>query len=417
MTKAPPLRDDCFAMPRGVDWTPVDVALKRLRDGLNPVVATTTMPIASALGYILATDVTALADHPPFANSAVDGYGFAYDTLPTGDEMSLPLVDGRAAAGPAYTGDVLAGRAIRILTGAALPIGVDTVILQEDVNASDTHIHLRTGLKKNANTRPQGEDIKTGQNILPKGHKLRPADLGVLASAGISSVQVFNRLRVAVLTTGSELTDAGTATDAGQIFDANRPMLLAQIAAWGFEPVDMGIIPDDANQITIALNNAAQNADAILTTGGASAGDEDHISKLLQTHGNVQTWRIAVKPGRPLALALWNSTPVFGLPGNPVAAMVCTHIFARPAFHMLAGAGWYTPPNRMVPAAFTKSKKHGRTEYLRACLNTDGMAEVFPSEGSGRISGLSWADGFVALGHGAQDVKVGDLVHYISMVD
>jgi molybdopterin molybdotransferase len=192
-------------------------------------------------------------------------------------------------------------------------------------------------------------------------------------------------------------------------------MLLAQIAAWGYTPIDIGILPDDADSIAAALDHAAQSADVILSTGGASAGDEDHISKLLTERANLQTWRIAVKPGRPLALALWNGTPVFGLPGNPVAAMVCTHIFARPACGILSGQGWLTPPTLHVPAAFTKNKKHGRSEYLRARLNEHGAAEVFTSEGSGRISGLSWADGLVALDHGAREIKQGDLVRYISL--
>ena len=415
MMKPPPLRDNCFAMPRGVEWTPVDVALERLRDGLSRVVGSSQIKTHAALGRILAADVMALADHPPFANAAVDGYGFCHGDLPAGNEIKLPLVDGRAAAGQAYADVVAPGHAIRILTGAAVPSGVDTIILQEDINRDDTHIYFRAGLKQGANTRPQGEDIKTGQTILKQGHKLRPFDLGVLASSGIAQVNVYDQLRVAVLTTGAELLDAGNAKSDGMIFDANRPMLLAQIATWGYTPVDIGILPDDSEKIATALDHAAKSADVILTTGGASAGDEDHISKLLNDRANLQTWRIAVKPGRPLALALWNGTPVFGLPGNPVAAMVCTHIFARPACGILSGQGWLTSPAIYVPAAFTKNKKDGRSEYLRARLNADGMAEVFTSEGSGRISGLSWADGLVALDHGAQEIAQGDLVRYIAL--
>tara|TARA_R110002096_G_scaffold8802_3_gene35762 strand:- start:14713 stop:15963 length:1251 start_codon:yes stop_codon:yes gene_type:complete len=413
MTKSPPLRNDCFAMPRGVEWTPVDVALERLRAGLNVVVGTETIPIQSALGRILATDITATANHPPFANAAVDGFGFAHASLADSDEIALPLTSGRAAAGEPFNGTVPTGHAVRILTGAAIPDGVDTVILEEDVNFDETHIHFRAGLKRGANARPMGEDIAIGQTILTHGHKIRPADLGVLTSGGIGEITVFKPLRVAVLTTGNELIDAGKPKTTGQIFDANRPMLLAQIAAWGYLPIDLGILPDDPEKIRAALDAAAQTADVILTTGGASAGDEDHISKLLKSHANLQTWRIAIKPGRPLALALWNGTPVFGLPGNPVAAMVCTQIFAAPACAMLSGQGWTTPTSIMVGAAFTKNKKDGRTEYLRARLNADGYAEVFPSEGSGRISGLSWATGLVELDHGARDVKHGDLVRYI----
>jgi len=416
MTKPPPLRDDCFAMPRGVEWTPVDVALDRLRSSLTRVVGTTQIKTDVALGRVLATDVLAVCDHPPFANAAVDGYGFAIADIPQADEISLPLVDGRAAAGQAYDGVVPAGYAARILTGAAVPKGVDTIILQEDVNVDATHIYFRKGLKVGANTRPQGEDIQAGQIILSAGHKLRPADLGVLASAGVSQIVVFDQLRVAVLATGAELVDAGSVKSHGQIYDANRPMLLAQIAAWGYTPVDIGILPDDADVIAAALDQATQTADVVLTTGGASAGDEDHISKLLSEKANLQTWRIAVKPGRPLALAVWNGVPVFGLPGNPVAAMVCTHIFARPACGVLSGQGWLQTSAIFVPAAFSKNKKHGRSEYLRARLNAQGHAEVFASEGSGRISGLSWADGLIELGHGGQNITQGDMVRFVPLV-
>lgn len=415
MTKPPPLRDDCFAMPRGVEWTRVDVALDRLRAGLDAVVGSKRIATNAALGRVLATDVVAMADHPPFANSAVDGYGFAVADMPVGNEISLPLVNGRSAAGQAFDGSVPKGHAIRILTGAAVPDGVDTVILQEDVNADETHIYFRAGLKAGANTRPKGEDIKTGQTVLKAGHKLRPSDMGTLASSGIAAVQVYDQLRVAVLTTGTELVDASDAKTGAQIYDANRPMLLAQIAAWGYTPVDIGILPDDSEQIAAALDHAAQTADVILTTGGASAGDEDHISQLLKNRAHLQTWRIAMKPGRPLALAVWNGVPVFGLPGNPVAAMVCTHIFARPACGVLSGQGWLTQSAIFVPVAFNKNKKEGRQEYLRARLNADGHAEVFASEGSGRISGLSWADGLVALDHSARDIKQGDLVRYIAL--
>lgn len=413
MTKAPPLRDDCFAMPRGVDWTPVSVALDRLQAGLSCVVAKSDVPVRDALGRILASDVIAVADHPPFKNSAVDGYGFAHVDLPVGDEVSLSLVKGRATAGPAFSETVPPGHAIRILTGAAVPDGVDTVVLQEDVNVDASHIYFRAGLKRNANTRPRGEDIEAGDVVLEQGRRLRPADLGVLASAGVAQVTVCDPLRVAVLTTGNELTDVIGTPKAGQIYDANRPMLLAQIQQWGHHAIDIGIVPDDAALVKEALNRAADEADIILTTGGASSGDEDHISKLLVKHANLQTWRIAVKPGRPLAMALWNGVPVFGLPGNPVAAMVCTQIFAQPACRVLSGQSWQLPSSMNVPAAFAKSKKEGRTEYLRARLNAAGHAETFQSEGSGRISGLSWADGLIELGDEAQQIELGDMVRFI----
>jgi molybdopterin molybdotransferase len=215
-----------------------------------------------------------------------------------------------------------------------------------------------------------------------------------------------------VISTGDELVDMGGTAHAGQIFDANRPMLLAMAARMGFEPVDMGRVSDDRAVLRARLDEAAERADVILTSGGASAGDEDHVSALLGQAGALQMWRIALKPGRPLALGMWQGRPVFGLPGNPVAALVCALIFARPAMGMMAGMGWIEPQGMDLPAAFEKRKKPGRREFLRARLR-DGKVEVFASEGSGRISGLSWAEGLVELADGACDIRPGDPVRYI----
>ncbi|MFX0547277.1 gephyrin-like molybdotransferase Glp [Roseovarius sp. S1116L3] len=407
----PPLHDDCFAMPAGTDWTPVDEALAALHAGLHRVVRSGPCPVTGAAGRILAAPVTARRASPPHANSAVDGYGFAHASLPPGDPV-MPLAEGRAAAGAPYDGTLPAGHALRILTGAILPAGVDTVILEEDTRQGEGQIAFRAGIKPGANTRRAGEDMDEGAEVLPEGRVLTPADLALLASVGIGEVAVYDRLRVAVISTGDELIEAGGDAKAGQIFDANRPMLLAQIARWGMEGIDMGRIRDDRATLRAALDDAAGRADVILTSGGASAGDEDHVSALLREAGAMREWRIALKPGRPLALGLWRGAPVFGLPGNPVAALVCTLIFARPALGLLAGAGWSAPQGFHVPAGFAKSKKPGRREYLRARIR-EGRAEVFRSEGSGRVSSLSWADGLVELPDSAAEIAPGDPVRYI----
>ena len=407
----PPLRDDCFAMPAGVHWTPVDDALAALRAGLHPVVRAEQCAVPDAAGRILAGPAIARRANPPTPNSAVDGYGFAHDSLPAGHPV-LPLVDERAAAGVPFEGSVPKGHAIRILTGAAIPDGVDTVILEEDTREAAGQIAFRAGIKRGANTRKAGEDVTEGSEILPRARVLTPADLALLAATGLGEVDVFQRLRVAVLSTGDELVEAGGAAGLGQIFDANRPMLLAQLRSWGLEAIDIGRIPDDRAALRAALDDAAARADVILTSGGASAGDEDHVSALLREAGAMQQWRIALKPGRPLALGLWDGAPVFGLPGNPVAALVCTLIFARPALSLLAGAGWQEAQGYDLPAAFNKSKKAGRREYLRARVR-NGKAEAFASEGSGRISGLSWAEGLVELPDEAATINIGDPVRYI----
>ncbi|MCF6444367.1 gephyrin-like molybdotransferase Glp [Nereida sp. MMG025] len=405
--QAPRLSNDCFALPQGVNWTPVSEALAHLRSNMVPIVETQSRSIQNATGCVLAKDVHAKRSNPQYPNTAVDGYGFAFDSL--GAETTvLDLVEGRAAAGGAFEGVVPHGKAIRVLTGAVLPEGVDTVVLEEDCNISDTQVAFKSALKRGANCRKAGEDMMADDIVGHKGRRLTAADLARLTAAGIGAVEVFRPLKVAVISTGDELLEAGS--DAHGTFDANRPMLLSMLRTWGFDTIDVGIVPDEEHALRNALDRAAR-ADAIITSGGASAGDEDHMSRVLNETGSMALWRIAMKPGRPLAMGMWAQTPVFGLPGNPVAAFVCSLIFARPALMQLAGGAWTPPQGFSVPAGFAKNKKAGRREYLRARIR-EGRAEVYHSEGSGRISGLSWAEGLVELPDDAATIQKGDLVTY-----
>ena len=407
------LANDCFALPPGVIWTPVDEALSTLRKRLKPIAGTERIPVADASDRILAADHVAARSNPPGANAAVDGYAFAYAGLPAGDIVHMPLVKGRAAAGAPFSGNVPLGQAIRILTGALLPDGVDTVVMQEDVQIDGNRLSFPAGLKPGANARAAGEDMVAGQRALPAGHKMRAPDVALLSALGLSDTVVHTRLRVGVISTGDELAEPGTTLDAARTYDANRPMLLSLAKRWGYTPVDLGHVADDRDTLCRALDDAAKTTDVILTSGGASAGDEDHVSALLAEAGSLHHWRVAIKPGRPLALAQWNSTPVFGLPGNPVAALVTTLIFARPALSLLAGGNWLEPQAFLLPAAFSKTKKAGRREYLRARLTENGHVEVFRSEGSGRISSLSWATGLVELPDDALDITPGTLVRFL----
>lgn len=411
MPDTPTLANDCFALPEGVEWTPVEDALSALRERVSVVVKTEQISTLKAGGRVLAVDVVAQRSSPPYENSAMDGYGFAHTSQGDGAQV-LPLVDGRSAAGEPYADTVPAGMAIRILTGAMIPEGVDTVIMQEDVTVVNGAATFVAPLKANANVRPAGEDILQDQIVLPAGRVLQPQDLGLLASVGVAKVSVYHPLRVGVLSTGDELRQVGEAVDSYHIYDANRPMLLELIRRWGMLPVDLGHVRDDADLVNQALTTGALETDVILTSGGASAGDEDHISAALRAAGALNLWRIAIKPGRPLALGMWNGVPVFGLPGNPVAAFVTALIFARPTLTKLGGAGWTVPRVMTLPAAFSKNKKAGRREYLRARMTENGHVEVFQSEGSGRVSGLSWATGLVELEHGARDIKTGDPVRF-----
>ena len=408
------LRNDCFALPPGVHWTPVDEVHAALRARLSTVVGVESLPLDQAAGRVLAAPVQAARSNPPYPNSAIDGYGFAYFAAETYD---LPLVQGRAAAGQPFQGSVPQGYAIRILTGAMLPEGVDTVVLQEDTTITEGRVQFSSGLKPRANTRRAGEDVLAGAELFAAGHRITAPDLALMAATGVHSVSVYKPLRVGVLSTGDEVVPAGSQAAPHQIFDANRPMLLELISRFGMMPVDLGHVMDDAEKVRDALTEGAGRVDAILTSGGASAGDEDHVSTALKSRDSLAIWRVAVKPGRPLALGVWDGVPVFGLPGNPVAAMVCTLVFARPALQQLAGETARAPQGYMLPAAFTKRKKPGRREYLRARRTADGAVEVFPSEGSGRISGLSWAEGLVELPDGAIDVGTGTPVRFIPYAD
>ena len=411
----PPLKNNCFAMPAGVEWTPVDDALEHIKSGLHPVVEPEMVSVKDALDRVVADTVLAKRNNPPMANSAVDGYGFAFDCLPDNEVIELSLQSGVAAAGIPYNGTVEMGQAIRILTGAIVPAGVDTIVLEEDVvfNDAEAGIVFRSGLKRGANMRRAAEDFAIGDAVFDAGHVLRPHDLALLAAAGVSELSVYKPLRVAVISTGTELVEVGQTARPDQIFDANKPMLLSLIKRWGFIPVDGGHFQDNPDLIREGFNQAAQNADAILISGGASAGDEDYVSKLLGDEGVLHTWRVAVKPGRPIAMALWNGVPAFGFPGNPVAAFVCALIFGLPTLKVLSGQSKTTTQSFQVPAAFEKSKKAGRREYLRARMNDAGHVEVFKSEGSGRISGLSWSDGLVELPDEALTISKGELVTYI----
>ena len=407
------LPDDCFALPPGVDWTPVDTALDFLKANLACVAGTESIPVGEATGRILASPVIALRPHPAATNSAVDGYGFAYAALGEGEECRLKLAEGRSAAGQPFGKTLPPGHALKVLTGAVLPRGVDSVVLEESVLLEGGDVLFRRPKRQGMNTRQAGEDIKAGDRLFEPGHRLGARDIGHLIAAGIETVKARKRLRVGVLSTGAELRTMVDRVADQHVLDANRPMLLAAAREWGFEPVDLGIVTDDREMTGSRLAGSLDRADVIVTTGGVSSGEEDHVSKLLAEEASLNTWRVAIKPGRPLALAVWRGKPVFGLPGNPVAAFVCSLIFVLPALCLLAGGKWHQPQGFTVPAAFEKNKKAGRREFIRARLNQNGEAELFRSEGSGLTTGLAWSDGLVELDDGPIHIRRSDPVRYL----
>ena len=406
-----PLRNDCFALPPGVNWTPIDEALERLKSRLHPVVGIDhAVPLSDINGRVLACDIFAPRAHPPSCNSAVDGYAFAGPLVDV--PASLPLVDGRSAAGVPFEGHVPSGFAIRILTGAVVPKGTDTVVLDEDCDVEMGQLKLNGTLKQGANTRLAGEDINVNDCIFKAGTLMTPASIAVLASVGIASVDLYKPLKVGVLSTGDEVKSVGEAVNDWQIFDANRPMLIAMVQQLGYEVIDLGHVLDRPEAVVDALDRGADLCDLVFTSGGISAGDEDHVSKTLKAKGDMSNWRIALKPGRPLALAMYKNTPVVGLPGNPVAAWVCALRFGAPAMAVLAGRPWFEPPSYLMTANFYKQKKPGRSEYLRARIRNE-QVETFASEGSGRVTGIAWSEGLVELDETAQTIEPGSSVRYI----
>ena len=407
------LAQGCFT-PQGADrLATVAETEAMLQAALGPVTGVERRPLAEALGRILAEDMRAARANPPAANSAMDGYGFAAASQPDTGPVRLALLPGRAAAGAPFDGEVPAEAAVRILTGALLPPGVDTVVMQEKVTVEGDAIRFEAPVSQGANTRAAGEDVAAGAVALTAATRLGPGEIAMAAAVGLSDLPLRTRLRVGVLSTGDELAAPGTAADPARTYDANRPMLLGLIAGWGHEAVDLGHVADDRAALRTLFDGLAARVDVVLTSGGASGGDEDHVSALLREEGRLAQWRVALKPGKPLLLAQWGRVPVFGLPGNPVSAFATALLFARPALSVLAGGSWLERQGYELPAAFSMSKKAGRREFLRAQRTRDGGVRLFRSTSSGMISSLVWGDGFVELGEQAREIAPGDPVRFV----
>ena len=408
---APALADACFVPKAAPGMATVAETQAMLRASLSPITGLERIAVAAADGRVLAEDAIAQRDNPPATNSAMDGYGFAFASLT--EQPTLTLEPGRAAAGAPHRQAVAPGHAVKVLTGAVLPQGVDTVAMQEHVSINGGKVTLPDGLCIGDNTRAAGEDVKAGAVALPAATLVGPAEIGLLSALGLAEISVRRRLRVGVLSTGDELASPGSTQDPARTYDANRPMLLSLVRRWGHEVRDLGLVPDTREALRDALDCAG--VDVLLTSGGASAGDADHVSALLAEEGQLAQWRVALKPGKPLVLGQWGRMPVFGLPGNPVSAFVTALLFAHPALSLLAGGDWREPKGFQVPAAFTLAKRAGRREFLRARLDETGRAELFRSDSSGMISSLAWADGFVELGETALDIRPGDPVRFVPL--
>lgn len=418
MTAPRRLLDDCFLTDK--ERMTHAEALSLIRDRIVRVTEDESVPVEEATGRVLAETISAPLDVPLADNAAVDGYAYsAADYDETGG--FFPVVD-RIPAGHPMSGPVPAGAAVRIFTGAVMPEGVDTIAMQEDCETHDqdgtSFVVVPPGLKPGANRRRAGEDLRAGTVVIGEGTRLRAQEVASLASIGRTEVAVRRRLRVAMLSTGDEILRPGTPIGPGQVYDSNHALLTSLLGGFGAEVTDLGVLPDRQDEIRTALEGAARAHDVIVTSGGASRGEEDHVVSTLDEIGKRHLWQIAVKPGRPMTFGQIGDCVFLGLPGNPVAVFACFLLYGRPLLAGLEGANWAEPVRFAVPAAFAiPSKKPDRREFLRGILHHDehGRLSVgkFPRDGSGLITGLREADGFIDLPEHLTAVTPGDLVDFV----
>ncbi|MES2610737.1 MAG: gephyrin-like molybdotransferase Glp [Pseudomonadota bacterium] len=406
--------------PKALSVADANAFLARL---VQPVQGSETLPLFDALGRVLASDVVSPVSVPPHDNSAMDGYALAGAQLVPGQPLTLRPV-GTALAGKAWAGTVSAGECVKIMTGAIMPAGLDTVVPQEfTTTGADGSITIAAGvLRPGDNRRFKGEDLMQGSVALAQGELLTPAALGLVASLGLPTVTVHRRLRVAYFSTGDEILSLGEAPREGAVYDSNRYTVFGLLTRLGVEVIDLGVVRDEPALLEAAFRQAAQQADAIITSGGVSVGEADHTRTMMKQLGDVAFWRIAMRPGRPMAVGRLasdtqddgRSAVLFGLPGNPVAVMVTFLAFVRPALLRMMGSTHTPVPLMRATSTEALRKKPGRTEYQRGTVSTapDGSLQVCTTgnQGSGVLSSMVQANGLIVLHHGQGDVAIGEPV-------
>jgi molybdopterin molybdotransferase len=390
----------------------VDKAREAIRSCLVPISDLEKVKVRDALGRVLSEEIVPKIDVPAHDNSAMDGYAVRFSDL-QGEERILAEV-GTSLAGKPFAGKLGRGECVRVMTGAVMPEGADTVVIQEVVRAEDGKILIPKGQKAGQNVRAAGEDLKIGVPVLAPGKLLRPAELGLIASLGIGEVQVRRRLRVAFFSTGDELASIGAALKEGEVYDSNRYTLHGMLARLGVEITDFGVVRDDPEKLEIAFARAAAAADAVITTGGVSVGEADFTRQLMAKVGEVLFWKIAMRPGRPMAFGKIGDSFLFGLPGNPVAVMVTFYAFVRDALLHLSGrTDDYEVPLLKATASEPLRKVPGRTEYQRGVLFREGGAwkvRTTGQQGSGVLRSMSEANCFIVLEHSRGKVEAGEPV-------
>jgi molybdopterin molybdotransferase len=409
------LTDDCFAFSGPL--LPVDEMERLIQDRVHPIAETESVALRDASGRVLAADIVASLDLPPFDNSAVDGYAVRHGDLRADGETRL-VVTGRVTAGRQLTQPIGAGEAIRIFTGAPMPQGADTVFMQEDCRVEENAVILPLGLKAGANRRFAGEDVKAGAVVLATGRVLSAPDVALAAALGVTAIDVRRRVRVALFSTGDEIVEPGAPRPDAAVFDANRYLLAGLLARLGAKVTDLGIVPDGPDALMRAIGEAAKTHDLVLTSGGVSTGEADHVRTAVEKIGRLVFWRVAIKPGRPVAMGVVAGAAFAGLPGNPVAAFVTFVRVVRPLLLRLGGA----QPQKLialpVKAAFSYRKKKGRREYVRVALRRapDGSVEAVkhPQEGAGVITSLTETDGLAELSEDTTKIEPGSTVGFLS---
>ena len=396
------------------DSMPVEKAREHIRAFLSPVTAVERLNIRAALGRVLAEDVVSPLNVPQHDNSAMDGYAVRFADLKSDGETTLSII-GTSFAGKPFEGTAGPGQAVRIMTGAVIPAGADTVIQQERAKASSEQVAVMPVPKKGTNTRSAGEDLRAGEAALKRGQPVRPAEIGMMASLGIGEVAVYRKLRVAFFSTGDELVAVGSTLGPGQIYDSNRYTIYGLLVRLGCEVLDMGVIRDTPQDVERAFNAAAQAADVVITSGGVSVGEADYVKQILDRLGEVLFWKIAMKPGRPLAYGRIGNAHFFGLPGNPVAVMVTFYQFVRDALLHLQGQTGIAPlPTQKIVCTSPIKKAPGRTEFQRGILSRDPEGQwtvrTTGDQGSGILSSMSQANCFIILPTDQGNVPAGTTV-------
>lgn len=397
---------------------PVAQARARLLAALEPIADTQVIGLRDALGRVLATDVMSSIDVPSQANSAMDGYAINSSSVPASGIVQLELT-GTAWAGQPFEGDVQDGQAVRIFTGGIMPAGSDTVVIQEHVIANDSHVSIDSEVVAGKNVRQAGEDVQQGQLVLSAGKRLEAADIGVIASLGIAQVSVCRKLKVAFFTTGDELVALDEhapvqSLDPGKLFDSNRYTLASLLQEMGVDAIDLGIVGDNENETRKALQQAASIADVVVSSGGVSAGDADFVTRVFHELGNVHFWKLAMRPGRPLAFGKVGDAAFFGLPGNPVAVMVTFLEFVKPALRRLSGMRDLDTLTLSAVCQSKLRKSLGRVEYQRGIMRVDDtgslLVESTGKQGAGRLSSMSQANCLIVIDASVSEVNPGDTV-------